>query len=67
MVTSGLEEMTTNFLLRHKSWAQYGRTWSMLRQGRDKISQMDYWLWWEQDGIDLEGARVMSGAAGMAL
>ena len=39
----------------------------MLRQGRDKISQMDYWLWWEQDGIDLEGARVMSGAAGMAL
>ena len=34
MVTSGLEDVTTHFLPRHKAWARDGRVWCMLRQGR---------------------------------
>ena len=34
-----LEDMSTHFLPRHKPWLRDGRTWSMLRGGREVRSQ----------------------------
>ena len=45
MATVGLEDMTTHFLPHRKSWVQDGRTWFMLRQGREVRSRTDYLLW----------------------
>ena len=39
MVTPSLEDMTIHFLLRRKSWAQYGRTWCMIRQVGEEMSR----------------------------
>ena len=44
IVTTGLEEMLTNFLPCRKSWAQYRITWCMQRLGKYVRSQTDYIL-----------------------
>ena len=41
---AGLEDMITNFLPRLNPWLRYGRTWSMLREGREMCSWTDYIL-----------------------
>ena len=37
-VTSILEDTMAHFIPYHKAWAEYGRTWCMIRQGREVIS-----------------------------
>ena len=44
MATEGLEDMSAHFHQRWCSWFQYGRTWRMLRNGREVRSQTDYIL-----------------------
>ena len=64
MVTARLEGMSMYFLLRRKSWERDERTWCMIRQRREVRYRMDYWRWWEQEGIDLEGDQG-SGSSGV--
>ena len=42
IVTAVLEDMNTDLLLCRKSWERYGRTWCMLRQGKEERSHMEY-------------------------
>ena len=44
LATEGLEDMVTHFLPRRRRWCQDGRTWSMLRKGREVRSRTDYIL-----------------------
>ena len=44
MATEGLEDMSVHFLPRRCSWCRDGRTWSMIREGRDVRSRMNYIL-----------------------
>ena len=34
MATEGIEDMLAHFLSRWRSWCRYGRTWSMIWEGR---------------------------------
>ena len=67
MLTSGLEDTMTHFPARRTAWTRDGRTWYMLRRGREERYRKEYRWRWEQEGIDLEGARSASGAAEAAL
>ena len=67
MVTADLDDMTTHFLPRLKSWVRDERTRCMLRQGRDKRSHIDYQGWWEKEVIYLEGSIEFFGEAEAAL
>ena len=42
--TAGLEDFGTHFLQWCKLWVRYGRTWSILRGGKEVQSQTDYLL-----------------------
>ena len=44
MATEGLEDMSVHFFPRRGSWCRYGRTWSMIREGREVRSRTDYIL-----------------------
>ena len=67
MVTAVLEEMMTHFLLHRTYWVRYGRTWCMLRKGREESSRTDYRRWWDKEVINLEGATSTSGVVEAAL
>ena len=41
LAMEGLEDMAAHFLLRRHSWCRDGRTWSMIRAGREVKSRMD--------------------------
>ena len=41
MVMGGLKDMLEHFLPRRLSWCQDGRTWSMIREGREVRSETD--------------------------
>ena len=45
LTMEGLEDMLSHFLPRRGPWCQDGRTWSMVRAGREVRSRMDYILW----------------------
>ena len=59
--------MMAHLLLNRKSYAWDGRTGCMTRQGRESRYRKEYQWWWDQEGIDLEGERAVSGAAYVAL
>ena len=63
IATSVLDYMTMHSLPRLKYWTRDGRTWCIIRQGREVSYQADYFCWWKKEGIDLEGARLASGVA----
>ena len=44
LATEGLEDMSAHFLPRRSAWCQEGRTWSIIREGREVRSQTDYIL-----------------------
>ena len=44
MSTEGLGDMLAHFLLSRRSWCREGRTWSMIREGREVRSLTDYIL-----------------------
>ena len=44
LATEGLEDVSAHFLLRRHSWCQNGRTWRMIRSGREMRSRTDYIL-----------------------
>ena len=44
LATEVLEDMAAHFLLRRRRWCWDGRTWSMLRKGREVRSWTDYIL-----------------------
>ena len=44
MATEGLEDMSEHFLPRRCPWFRDGRTWSMIREGRELRSRTDYIL-----------------------
>ena len=44
LVASGLEDMSDHFLPRRLPWCQDGRTWSMVRLGREVWYRTDYIL-----------------------
>ena len=67
MVTADLDDMTTHFPPRLKSWVRDERTRCMLMQGRNKRSHTDYQGWWEKEVIYLEGSIEFFGEAEAAL
>ena len=44
MATEGLEDMSAQFLPCRRLWCRQGRTWSMIRYGREVRSRTDYIL-----------------------
>ena len=44
MEAEGMEEISAHFLLLRRSWCRDGRTWSMIREGREVRSRTDYIL-----------------------
>ena len=44
MATNGLEDMSAHFLPRRRPWCRDGRTWSMLKKGREVQYRKDYIL-----------------------
>ena len=44
LATEGLEDMAAHFLPRRRRWCRDGRTWSMIREGREVRSRTDYIL-----------------------
>ena len=44
MATEGLVYMSAHFFLHRRSWCWDGRTWSMIREGREMRSRTDYIL-----------------------
>ena len=44
MAMEGLENMSAHFLPRRRSWCRDGRTWSMIREGREVRPRTDYIL-----------------------
>ena len=44
MATEGLEDMSAQFLPCRRLWCWHGRTWSMIRDGREVQSWTDYIL-----------------------
>ena len=44
MAKEGLEDMLAHFLPRRRSWCRDGRTWSMIREGREVRYRTDYIL-----------------------
>ena len=44
MATEGLEDMSAHFLPQRLSCCRYGRTWSMIREGREVRSWTEYIL-----------------------
>ena len=67
MVTASLDDIMKHFLPCRKSWVRHGRTWCMLKQGREQISRTYHQRWQEQEIIDLEGTRAASGVSEVAL
>ena len=43
--TSGLDNMSENFLLHRRPWCRGARMWIMVRAGREVRSRTDYILW----------------------
>ena len=42
LAMKGLEDMSAHFLQRRRSWRRDGRTWCMIRAGREVRSRTDY-------------------------
>ena len=44
LAKEGMDDMPEHFLPRRRSWCRDGRTWRMIREGREVRSRMDYIL-----------------------
>ena len=61
----GLEEVEAYVLSRHNMAAQYITTQTILGLCEESVQRTVMWVskrWWEQEGLDLEGARAAAEA-----